>query len=137
MPTPVHSKKQVVLLGGFDLSLNTNNKQGEESSDTHDVTGYGTDAHVFAVGLDNGKGTLSGFYDSTAGTGPRAVIKGLRAARAATTLISRPEGTGSGLPQDTVSVIIEKYTETAPVADMITWSCDLQYSGTVDSTPQP
>lgn len=137
MPTPVHSKKQVIIINGVDLSLSVNNRQGEESSDTHDVTGYGVDAHLFAVGLDNGKGTISGFYDSTAGTGPRAVLKAIRALRAPVTFISRPEGTGSGLPQDSVTVIVEKYTETAPVADMITWSADLQYSGTVDSTPQP
>lgn len=136
-PIPLHSKLTVVLLGGFDLTKQSNNSQLEFSSDLHDITGYGVDAHAFAIGLDLGKGTISGFYDRTAVTGPRAAILALRAARALCSLVHRPEGTGSGLPQDSVQVAIEKYTQTHPVADMVTWSVDLTFSGVVDSTPQP
>jgi hypothetical protein len=45
--------------------------------------------------------------------------------------VDRPEGSGAGKPQRTVDVLVLKYTETRPVADMITWSCDLQFSDDV------
>ncbi len=135
-----HSKNTVVIIGGYDLTEFANNSQKEFSTDTHDTTTYGKSAHVFDVGLDNGKGTVSGFYDKTASTGPRAAIMALRAEQRASgakpRFVHRPEGNGSGLPQDAVDVIIEKYTETAPVADYVTFAIDLQFSDDVDSTPQ-
>ena len=52
------------------------------------------------------------------------------------TLIRRPEGTGSGLPQESLSVLVKTYTETNPVADMITWSCAMTKSDAITRTTQ-
>jgi hypothetical protein len=123
----VHSKYTVLMLNGVDLSGQTTTSQVEQSADTHDVTGYGNNSHVFSGGLGNGAVTFGGNYDSTAITGPRAVIKPLIGSTVE--FIRRPEGTGAGKPQDRLNVIVTKYVETAPVADMVTWSCDAQPSG--------
>jgi len=131
----IHGRKTVFKLAGVDLTGYTNASAPEFSADNHDVTVYGKNSHVFAAGLKNGTMSVSGFYDSTAVTGPRAVMLPLIGADPVQA-IHQPEGTGSGLPQDKVLVLVTKYTQTHPVADMVTWSIDLQFSDDVDSTPQ-
>ncbi len=130
----VHGRGAVVLLDSDALSAFVNNTGVEVSADSHDVTTYGKNAHVFQGGLKAGTTTISGIYDSTAVTGPGAVIRPLVGTVVPFTW--RPEGTGSSKPQLVVDVLVGKYVETAPVADMITWSCDLQHSDDADYTAQ-
>lgn len=130
-----HGKKTFISLDGDNLSTFTTTSQIEKGSDSHDVTTYGKDSHVVSGGLLNGSATMSGVYDNTAVTGPRAVIQPL--VGTVVELIRQPEGPGSGLPQDKVDVLVLKYVETNPVADMVTWSCDMTLSDDLDSTAQP
>jgi hypothetical protein len=130
----VHGKVTFVSLDGDDLSTYSNNVEFERMGDSHDVTVFGKDAHVKQGGLLDGTATISGFYDSTASTGPRAVIAPIIGT--VVELVHRPEGTGSSLPEDTVDVLVTKYTESSPVADMVTWSVDLELSDDVDTTAQ-
>ncbi|WP_198171343.1 hypothetical protein [Actinoplanes awajinensis] len=130
----IRGNKTEVELDGVELTDYSNNSQLEFSADSHDVTTYGNDSHVFSGGLLNGNATISGFYDSTAVTGPRAVIKPL--VGTVVEFVHRPEGTGTGKPQDVVQALVTKYTQTHPVADIVTWAVDLQFSGDVDSDPQ-
>lgn len=128
-----HGKDTFISLDGDDLSGSTNASELGVTADTHDVTTYGKGAHVYKGGLKDGTAKMSGIYDSGA-AGPKAIIQPL--VGETVELIRRPEGTGSGLPQDKVDVVVKGYTESNPVADMITWSADLQLSDAVDSTPQ-
>lgn len=130
----VHSKDTVLIVDGDDISQYSNTSEFERGSDEHDVTTYGKNDHVFSGGLGTGAASMGGFYDNTAGTGPRAVLEPLIGS--VVTLIRRPEGTGAGKPQDSVSVLIKKYVETSPVADMVTWSCEMTLSDAVTSTTQ-
>jgi hypothetical protein len=77
---------------------------------------------------------MEGIYDNSAGAGPRAIVPPL--VGSTVELIRRPEGTGSGKPQDRVDVLVLNYVETSPVADMVSWSCSMQMSGVVDRTAQ-
>lgn len=131
----VHGKDTYISLDGDDLSAYTNTSSWEDNTDKHDVTCYGADRKAFAYGLGDGKLTFGGIYDNTA-AGPKAIIEAIKDAGLLVTLIRRAEGTGSGLPQESVSVLVEKYTESNPVADMVTWSCDLQMSGNITRTTQ-
>jgi hypothetical protein len=133
--TFAHGRKTAVKLNGTALTVYVTTSQVEKNSDKHDVTTYGKDAHVFNGGLLNGAFTMSGIYDNTAVSGPRALIQPLIGTNV--TLVHYPEGIGSGKPMDTLTVLVEKYVQTHPVADMVTWSCDCQPSDTIDSTPQP
>jgi len=130
----VHGKVTFVSLDGDDLSQYSDNSELKFEADEHDVTTYGNDGHVFLGGLTHGTVTISGKYDSTAGTGPRAVILPLRGT--VVVLIHRPEGTGASLPQDEVDVLVKSYVQTHPVADYIAWSVELTMSGDVDSSAQ-
>jgi hypothetical protein len=128
-----HGKDTFISLNAVNLSTFVNTSELSRSADSHDVTTYGKSSHVYAGGLLDGKATMSGIYDNTA-AGPRDTIEPLIGT--VVTLIRRPEGTGSGLPQDSVSVLVTGYVETNPVADMVTWSCEMQLSDEITSTNQ-
>jgi len=128
-----HGKNTYISLNAVNLSTFVTTSELNRSADSHDVTTYGKSSHVYAGGLLDGKATMSGIYDNTA-AGPRDTIEPLIGTTV--TLIRRVEGTGSGLPQDSVSVLVTGYVETNPVADMVTWSCEMQCSDEITSTNQ-
>jgi hypothetical protein len=129
----VHNKHTVIIIDGNDVSEFCTDSNVEQSSGTEDNTTYGKDAVVKDPTLLDGAFGCSGKYDSAA-TGPRAVLKPLVGSKV--TVNYRPEGTGSGLPQDTFDVVITKYTETAPVAGYRLWSLETEPSDEWDSADQ-
>lgn len=138
----VHGKNTYIALSGSslpvtgtaDLSAYTNTSELTRTADSHDVTTYGKNSHVFSGGLKGGTATMGGIYDNSLSAGPRAIIE--PAIGETVTLTRRTEGTGNGKPQDVVDVVITQYVETSPVADMVTWSCEMQLSDDVDTTAQ-
>ena len=129
----VHGKNTFVSLNGSDLSAFCDSSTFGRKSDKHDLTTYGKDDHVYGGGLGDGSASIGGFYDNTA-AGPRDIIEPLIGT--VVTFIRRPEGTGSGKPQDSVSVLVEEYEETSPVADYVKWTATLQPSDAITSTNQ-
>lgn len=129
----IHGKSTFVSLGGGDISLFTSTTDWEKSADVHDVTGYGKNSKVFQGGLKDGKATLSGTYDDTV-AGPHDIINPL--VGSTTTLVYRPEGTGVGKPQETVSCVVKSYSQTNAVADMVKWKAEVQFSDDITSVNQ-
>lgn len=129
-----HGKSTFVSLDGDDLSAFSTNVEFTREADSHDVTTFGKNSHVKQGGLGDGSATIEGIYDTTASTGPRGVIEPLIGTVVA--LIHQPEGAGVGKPEDVVDVLVQNYTETSPVADMVTWSVDLEFSDDVVSAAQ-
>ncbi|OLF07754.1 hypothetical protein BLA60_25840 [Actinophytocola xinjiangensis] len=123
----VHAKDTYVSLGGDDISAYTNSTTYNREADTHEDTSYGSDDKTYVGGLRDGTVTIGGRYDNTALTGPRAVIMPLLG----TTVecVIRPEGTGASRPEDTMDVVVNAYNETFPVADIVTWTAELQITG--------
>lgn len=133
----VHGKGTAVTIDGEDLSVYSSNVAFNRSADSHDVTTFGKNSKVYAPGLKDGTGTVSGIYDNTALVSPGIVLRPL-CGGAAVALVYMPEGDGSGKPSATVNVLVTAYEETAPVADMITWSATLQFSDDItDGTVAP
>jgi hypothetical protein len=132
--TFVHGSDTYISIDAKDISQYCTQSDFKRTADSHDVTTYGQNAHVYRGGLSDGTSSVSGIYDNTAVTGPRAALEPLLGT--VVELIRRPDGTGSGKAMDTVDVLVGEYTETSPVADMVTWSLSLQLSGEVDSTAQ-
>src|SRR5262245_2355591 len=120
----VHGKNTVVIINGVNISTHVKTSEFTRSKDTHATTTQQPPGHAHAAGLSDNAFTMSGVYDNTAGTGPRAVLQPLSDSGALVTLIRRPDGTGAGKAQDQVSVIVEKYVETNPVNDMVAWAAD-------------
>lgn len=129
----IHGKNVFVSLDGDDLSTFANNVEYSGEADTHETTCFGKNSKTYQGGLKDGTATISGIYDSDV-TGPRAVIKPLLGSTVE--YIYRPEGTGTGKPQDTVDVVVQSYEETAPVGDMIAWSCEVQFTDDVTTAAQ-
>lgn len=129
----VHSKETVILVDSNDISTFCTDSNCEQSSGTEDNTTYGKDSMVFDPTLKTGAFGCSGKYDSAA-TGPRAVLEPL--VGTSVNVKYRPEGTGSGLPQNSFTAVITKYTETAPVAGYRLWSLETQPSDDWTNTDQ-
>lgn len=129
----VHGKDTFVSLDSNDLSAFTNTSDFNRTADTHDTTTYGKSSHTFEPGLLNATASMGGTYDNGT-TGPRDVIEPLIGTTV--TFERRPEGTGSGLPSDSVSVVVNSYVETNPVAGMVSWTCGMQCSDDITSTNQ-
>lgn len=128
-----HSRDTVIIINGSDLSVFCDDSTFGRKADKHDVTTYGKDDHVYDGGLGDGSASASGIYDTTA-AGPSAVLKPLRGT--VVPLIRRVEGTGAGKPQEAMSVLVEEYVETAPVAGFVAWSVTLQPSDAIIDSVQ-
>jgi hypothetical protein len=135
----VHSKETVIQVVHpdtgvvYEIGQFCQDSNCEESTGTEDNTTYGKNSQVFDPTLDTGAFGCSGKYDS-ATTGPRAILKPLKGRKCV--FRYRPEGTGSGLPQDEFEAVITKYVETAPFAGYRTWALETQPSDEWDSTAQ-
>lgn len=129
------AKELVVLLAGSDISQFCDANEHHVKPDIVDRTGYGKDAHVKEGTLLDGSGSIGGWYDTGKSTGPRAVITPIVGQTVA--YVRRPEGTGSGLAQDSVQVVVGEYVETAPIGDIVRWTLALEYSDDIDSSVQP
>src|SRR5690606_41871220 len=99
-----------------------------------DVFAIGNDVHVSSGGFTSGTLPFGGMCNETDGSGPAAVIEPLIGK--STTIVYRPEGTGSGKPEHSVGVVVTGSSVSAPVADMVTWSVECQMSGSVTTTTQ-
>lgn len=129
-----HGKNTVIKVGATDISTYTDASELTRAGDSHDTTTYGNTAHRKDGGLTDGKFTMAGVWDSTAGTGPDAVLKVLPATK--TTITRQLEGTGVGKVQEVFSAVCTSYVTSAPVADYIRWTAEFELDGPIDEDPQ-
>jgi hypothetical protein len=124
----------VILVNDTDVSTGyAVDSNIEQSSKTEDLTTYGKNTEVYGPTLKSGACGWNGKYNDAVG-GPRKFMKPL--VGQTVTIKYRPEGTGSGLPQDMFTAVITKYTETAPVAGYRLFVVETQPSDDWDSTNQ-
>lgn len=128
-----HGKETQISVDGDDLSAYTNTSTFTRGADSHDVTTYGKDDHVFAGGLKTGGFSMGGIYEDGAAS-PKVTLEPIIGT--VVELIRKPEGTGSGLPTETFDALLTSYVETNPVADMVTWSAEFTVSDAVALTTQ-
>lgn len=124
----IHGKGVSITVNAIDLSQYANSVDFGREAEAHDSTGFGSNSKSYTPGLKDGTITIAGVYDSAAG-GPRATLEALLGT--AVPVIYKPEGSGTGKPTKTVTAIMTAYNETAPVADMISWTSEYQMSGDV------
>lgn len=129
-----HSKLTVVIVDGVDISRHCQDSNRERSSGTEDNTPYGVDDIVKDPTLRTGVFGCGGKYDDDDDDGPRAVLDPLVGTKV--NIKYRPEGSGTGLPQDSFDAVITKYVETAPFAGYRTWALETEPSGEWDTTAQ-
>jgi len=130
----IHGSDATITIDGDALTGYANSITFSREADSHDVTVFGATAKAYQAGLTDGTCTIEGTYDDGA-SGPEAILRPLLGA-AAVALVYRPEGAGTGKPESTVNVIVTSYEESVPVADMITWSVELQCTGAITDATQ-
>lgn len=129
----VHSKETVIIVDGNDISVYCTDSNRKRAAGIEDNTTYGKDDEVYDPTLRKGEFGCQGKYDSAA-AGPRAILDPLVGTKV--NIKYRPEGTGSGLPQDSFDAVITGYEETAPVAGWRLWVLETQPSDAWDTTDQ-
>lgn len=131
----VHGKNTYVSVNSVDISAYCTSCEFGRTGDAHDVTTFGNNSHRKQGGLYDGTVSLEGIYESVSVSGgPPAIFPSIL--NTVVPLVYRPEGTGSGKAQRSVSVLLTTYNESSPVADMITWSAEGEFDGDVSSTTQ-
>ncbi|KXK61953.1 hypothetical protein AWW66_10965 [Micromonospora rosaria] len=129
-----HGRFTEIEVAGDDISTWTNTSEMTRGAASHNVTSYGKNAEVHTGGLLSGQFTCGGVYENTAVTGPHAVLNPL--VGQVVEIIRRPEGSGTGKPEQTFQALCTQYVETSPVADNVTWSAQFTISGDVAETTQ-
>lgn len=132
----VHGKGTAFTIDAVNIGQYSNEINFNREVDSHDVTCFGASAKAYAVGLKDGTAEISGVYDNTAVTSPGLVLRPLVGDETPVEFIYQPEGVGASKPQASVDVFVVSFEESAPVADMVTWSATLQFTGPIDDTPQ-
>ena len=130
MPTFHHGKATHFSLddtGGTsrDISDVLNSVDFPEIIETAETTAFGATSKSYIVGLRDATISVSGIWDSTVdgyiiGTEP-----------ATRTFIFGPAGSTSGYVKYTGECILTNYAISNPVADVVTFSLDLQVTGDV------
>lgn len=98
-----------------------------------EVTAFGDSGTKSIPGLQNVTFSIAGHFDSTATTGPNAVLNSLRTATATATFEYGPEGGTSGKVKFSGECWLTGYTTDASVAEKVSFSADFQVDGTVSS----
>lgn len=132
----VAGKNLFFSLNGNNISAYCDSIDVERKIDSIDTTTFGQAGHTYLGGMTDGSIKVSGTYDSSA-SGPKAVFEPIMAAGLLVSAIYRPEGTGTGKPTETFSVLVTSYKESSKAADMIKWDGEMQISGTVTTATQP
>lgn len=124
-----HGRLAFFKLATTDLSAVMDSIDFDHGSDVHDTTTYGKTYKTKTGGLKEGSFSIGGLYDSTAVTGPETVIPPLVGTVAV--FEYGPEGNTPTKVKYSGSVVVEKYTQSAPVGDMVRWKATLQTTDTV------
>jgi hypothetical protein len=102
-----------------------------QSNDTHDDTTMGAEGHTYRAGLTDGTISLAGIWDKTATTGADTVLQSLVGVEITVGFEYGPEGNTAGQVKKSGECVLESYAESAPVADLVTWTASFKISGNV------
>jgi hypothetical protein len=94
--------------------------------DMAETSTFGNTYKTFIQGLANATISISGRWDSTATTGPDAVLAGLIGAANTSTFSYGPEGNGVGKVKYTGEVYLSSYEITSPVTDVVSFTAQFQ-----------
>lgn len=114
-----------------NISPYVNSTEFAQSNDNHDDTTYGAEGHTFRNGLTNGTFTIQGLWDDTASTGSHTVLQSLVGIETTVGFEFGPEGNGSGAVKLSGECVLSDYSQSAPVADLVSFSATFQISGSV------
>jgi hypothetical protein len=133
----VHGKDSVFKIDDSGGTLRTLTSYVDNVSglpggrDLSEVTAFGDSGTKSIPGLVDVSFSISGHFDSTATTGPNAVLNSLRAATATATFEYGPEGGTTGKVKFSGECWMTEYEVEAEVDDKVSFSAEFQVDGTV------
>lgn len=98
-----------------------------------EVTAFGDDGVKNIPGLQNVTFSISGHFDSTATTGPNAVLNSLRTTSTTASFEYGPEGSTTGKVKFSGECWMTNYAVDSSVAEKVSFSAEFQVDGTVTS----
>lgn len=128
---PTHGHNAQFTYNAHDVSPYVTSVTFERDNDIHDTTCYGSASHTFLAGLVNGKVNVTGLWDKTATVGSQVVFNAGVGDADGAAFIWGPEGSTTGNVKYSGTAVLESYTESAPVADLVTFTASLRISGSV------
>lgn len=102
-----------------------------QGNDTHDDTTMGAEGHTYRPGLTDGSINIAGIWDKTATTGADTVLQSLVGVEITVGFEYGPEGNTAAAVKKSGECVLETYNESAPVADLVTWTASFKISGSV------
>jgi len=105
--------------------------------DTAETTTMGSEVKTYLSGQSDATLSISGKWDSTASTGPDAVLNGLIGLETTSTFEAGPEGSTTGKVKYTGECFLTSYAVSVPVGDVVTFSADFQVTGAITKTTYP
>jgi hypothetical protein len=114
-----------------DLSVYLDSVEFNQENDTHDNTTFGAEGHTFAGGLTNGTISLTGLWDKTASTGSHTVLQSLIGHEVPVGFEYGEEGNTAGMVKLSGECLLESYSQSSPVADLVKFNATLRISGPV------
>ena len=140
MPTFGHGKNTHFALGTqgaettpTDISDSLDEVSFPESVEPGDTTVFGDGAHTYVVGLRDSTVSLSGKWNPTI----EAHLGALMGNETLVDFVYGPVGNATGDRRKTGSGLVTSFEVSSPVADVVTFSAEIQVSGpvTVDTFP--
>jgi hypothetical protein len=134
MPTFVHGKSTNFTLDDTagsvrDISNTVTSVDLPETLDTAETTAFGSSAKSYIVGLTDATISVSGIWDATVD----GYIAG-GAEPASRSFVFGPAGSTAGNVKYTGEAIVTSYSISNPVGDVVTYSLDLQVTGSITRT---
>jgi hypothetical protein len=121
-----------VELDGTDISGDGRSISIEESADALDSSKWGTTRRTKVAGLEDASGSM----DALDSTGSWSTAWNAIAVGTEGTLVIRPEGTGAGLRQLSMSVLVTARSLSLPYDDLATFSMGFEVSGVITESTQ-
>lgn len=101
--------------------------------ETAEVTAFGNSSKAYITGLSDATISLSGKFDGTASTGIDAILSGILGQSATVTWEYQPNNAsvGASNPKFSGEGIVTSYEVSGSVGDAVTWSAEVQATGTI------
>lgn len=127
----VHGKDSYFSVGGDDLTSYIDSVALNRSVDTAESSTMGTEAKTYVTGMSNSTISIAGKWDSTASTGPDAIMNSIVAGGTAVAFEYGPEGSGSANIKYSGSAVCTAYNVSSPIGDVVAFTGEFQVSGAV------
>jgi hypothetical protein len=129
-----HGKSAELWVGTNNLSTFLDQADKSTDVDTAETTTFGKGWKTYLAGLVGSTLSFSGSYDGVNTTGPASILETCIANGTAWTWKYFPGGSATGQRLNSFSAFVTNYSESAPVADKVTFSGALIADGTVTSS---